>query len=49
LKEVEDQIEKVAAEDILELSKDIFQNESMSLTLLGPVDNERSHEWAFTL
>jgi predicted Zn-dependent peptidase len=49
LKEVEDQIEKVTAEHILELSQDIFQNESMSLTLLGPVDNERSHEWALTL
>ena len=49
LKEVEDHIEKVTAEDILELSRDIFQNESVSLTLLGPVDNERSYEWVLTL
>jgi len=49
LKEVEGQIEEVTAENILELSQDIFQDESMSLTLLGPVDKERSREWALSL
>jgi len=49
LKEVEGDIEKVTAEDILELSRDIFQNDSASLTLLGPVDDERAHEWVLPL
>jgi predicted Zn-dependent peptidase len=49
LKEVEGLIEEVTAENILELSEDIFQNESMCLTLLGPVDEERSREWALSL
>jgi predicted Zn-dependent peptidase len=44
LKEVEEDIEKVTAEDILELSRDIFQKESASLTLLGPVDDVRLQE-----
>ncbi len=49
LKEVEEDIEKVTAEDILELSQDIFQKESASLTLLGPVDEEELHEWRLPL
>lgn len=49
LKEVEEDIEKVTAEDILELSQDIFQKESASLTLLGPVDDEGLHEWRLPL
>jgi predicted Zn-dependent peptidase len=49
LKEVEEDIEKVTAEDILELSRDIFQKESSSLTLLGPVDDEGLHEWGLPL
>lgn len=49
LKEVEEDIEKVTAEDILELSRDIFQNDSASLTLLGPVDDKRAHEWVLPL
>jgi predicted Zn-dependent peptidase len=49
LKEVEEDIEKVTAEDILELSRDIFQKESASLTLLGPVGDERLYEWGLPL
>ena len=49
LKEVEEDIEKVTAEDILELSRDIFQKESASLTLLGPVDDKGLHEWGLPL
>ena len=49
LEEVEERVEKVTAEDILELSRDIFQNNSASLTLLGPVDDERAHEWVLPL
>jgi len=44
LHEVEDSIEKVTAEDILELAEDMFQNESLSLTLLGPVGEDSFHE-----
>ncbi|NVM56708.1 MAG: insulinase family protein [Desulfobacterales bacterium] len=49
LKEVEDEIEKVTAEDILELSHDIFQNDSVSLTLLGPVDEKGLYEGMLTV
>jgi predicted Zn-dependent peptidase len=38
LKELEDEVDKITAEDILELAQDIFQNETMCVTLLGPVD-----------
>ena len=44
LKEVEDEVEKVTAEDIIELSHNIFQNNSVSLTLLGPVDEKGLYE-----
>ena len=48
LQEVEDSIEKVTAEDIVELAEDMFQNESLSLTLLGPVGDDSFQEktWA---
>ena len=49
LKEVEDKIEKVTAEDILELARDLFQNESLSLTLLGPVDEKGLYEEMLSL
>jgi predicted Zn-dependent peptidase len=49
LEEVEERVEKVTAEDVLELSRDIFQNDAASLTLLGPVDDERAHEWVLPL
>ena len=49
LREVEDEIEKVTAESILELAHDIFHNESMSLTLLGPVDGQEWHEGVLNL
>jgi len=49
LKEVEDQIENVTAEDVLELSHDIFQNESVSVTLLGPVDEKGLYEGILSL
>jgi predicted Zn-dependent peptidase len=49
LKEVEDKIEKVTAEDILELAQDLFQNESLSLTLLGPVDEKVLYEEMLSL
>jgi predicted Zn-dependent peptidase len=44
LKEVEDEIEKVTADDILELAHDIFQNQSLGATLLGPVDNQARYQ-----
>jgi predicted Zn-dependent peptidase len=49
LKEVEDKISKVTAEDIMELAQEMFQNESVSLTLLGPVDEEGLHEEMLSL
>jgi predicted Zn-dependent peptidase len=49
LKEVEDKIEKVAAEDMLELAQEIFRDDSMALTLLGPVDEEVSFEEKLSL
>jgi len=45
LEEVEEGIEKVTAEDIAALSQDIFQNDAVSLTLLGPVDDDNAHDW----
>jgi predicted Zn-dependent peptidase len=52
LEEVEGRIEKVTAEDIVALSNDIFQNDAVSLTLLGPVDDDKAreaHDWVFAL
>ncbi len=49
LKEVEDSVKKVTAEDILGVAQDIFQNESVSLTLLGPVDEQASYEGLLSL
>ena len=49
LKEVEDKVEKVTAEDVLELAQHIFQKESVSLTLLGPVDEEALYEELLSL
>ena len=49
LQEVEDNIEKVTAEDIVELAEDMFQNESLSLTLLGPVGEDSFHEKTWDL
>ncbi|MBW1741245.1 MAG: insulinase family protein [Deltaproteobacteria bacterium] len=44
LQEVADEIEKVAAEDILRLAQDIFQDKAISLALLGPIDEKMSCE-----
>ena len=48
LKEVEDSIDKVSPESVLELARDIFQNDTMALTLLGPVDDGASYEEKLT-
>jgi predicted Zn-dependent peptidase len=44
LQEVEESIEKVTAEDIVDLAEEMFQNDSLSLTLLGPVGEDRFYE-----
>ncbi|MCK4728796.1 MAG: insulinase family protein [Desulfobacterales bacterium] len=44
LKDVEDKVEEVTGEQILEVAQDIFQNDFVSLTLLGPVDRDASYE-----
>lgn len=49
LKEVEDKVEEVTAEQILEVAQDIFQNDFVSLTLLGPVDGDASYEETLSL
>ncbi|MBN1841621.1 MAG: insulinase family protein [Deltaproteobacteria bacterium] len=49
LKEVEDKVEEVTAEQILEVAREIFQNDRVSLTLLGPVDRDASYEEALSL
>lgn len=49
LKEVEDKVEEVTAEQILEVAQDIFQNDFVSLTLLGPVDRDASYEETLSL
>jgi predicted Zn-dependent peptidase len=42
LETVADRIERVTAEDVLELTRVLFQPEHMSLTLLGPTDDKDS-------
>ncbi len=49
LKEVEDEVDKVTTEDIMELANDIFQNKTMCLTLLGPVDEKASYQEILSL
>ncbi len=49
LKEVEDCVEQVDADDMLELAQELFQDESMALTLLGPVDENASYEAKLSL
>jgi predicted Zn-dependent peptidase len=44
LPEVIKKIESVTAAEILELSKSLFENNKMSLTLLGPVKNKKPFE-----
>jgi predicted Zn-dependent peptidase len=44
LPEVIKKIEAVTAAEILELSKSLFENNKMSLTLLGPVKDETPFE-----
>ena len=44
LPEVIKKIEAVSAAEILELSKSLFENNKMSLTLLGPVKDEKPFE-----
>jgi len=39
-----EKVELVTADDILELTKVLFQPEHMSLTLLGPTDDKESFE-----
>lgn len=48
LKEVEAGIDKVTAESILEVARDIFQDDAMALTLLGPVDEGTSYDAKLT-
>lgn len=49
LQELVDEIEKVTAEDILNLAQDTFQDSAVSLALLGPVDEKASYEDIFSL
>jgi len=44
LKEVEEHIEKVTPEDVLEIARDMFRDDAVALTLLGPVDEKTSYE-----
>jgi predicted Zn-dependent peptidase len=44
LPEVIKKIESVTAAEILELSKSLFENNKMSLTLLGPVKDQKPFE-----
>ncbi len=48
LKEIEEKIEKVTSEDIVQAAQDIFHNESLSLSLLGPVDQKGLREVALS-
>ena len=44
LQEVEDNIDKVTPESVLELAQDLFQDDNVALTLLGPVDEGTGYE-----
>ena len=49
LQELEDNIEKVTAEDMLGLANDIFQDKALSLVLLGPIDKKESYDEMLSL
>ena len=49
LQELEDNIEKVTAEDMLGLANDIFQDKAVSLVLLGPIDKKESYDEILSL
>lgn len=44
LQEVEKELDKVTAENIMALAQDMFRDESVALTLLGPVDEKVPYE-----
>ena len=44
LETVAERVERVTADDVLELTKVLFQPEHMSLTLLGPTADKESFE-----
>ena len=44
IKEVEDKVRAVTPENIMNLAQDIFRDDSVALTLLGPVGEEGSYE-----
>ena len=44
LEAVVEKVERVTADDVLELTKVLFQSEHMSLTLLGPTVDKESFE-----
>jgi predicted Zn-dependent peptidase len=49
LQELVDKIEKVTAEDILNLAQDTFQDKAVTLSLLGPVNGNMSYEEILSL
>jgi predicted Zn-dependent peptidase len=48
LKEVEENIHRITAEGVLELAQDMFHNDAVSLTLLGPLEEERRFQEMLT-
>jgi predicted Zn-dependent peptidase len=48
LQEVEENIDKVTPESVLELAQDLFQDDAVALTLLGPVDEGTGYEEKLT-
>ena len=44
LQEILDRVESVTVDDIMELAQTLFQKDQLVLTLLGPVDEQRSYE-----
>jgi predicted Zn-dependent peptidase len=49
LKEVEESIDKVSPESMLEIAQDLFHNDTLALTLLGPVDEGASYDEKLSL
>jgi predicted Zn-dependent peptidase len=44
LQEVEDNIDKVTPESVLELAQDLFQDDAVALTMLGPLDEGTGYD-----
>ena len=49
LHEIIEQIDAVTADQLLDLASALFREETLNLTILGPVDDRKSFEKIFTL